>query len=116
MPQMVAFLRGINLGKRRIKMDDLRAADVDFLTVGQYLQPTSKHHAVRRFVTPGEFKAYETAAYGKGFLMVSATPLTRFPTASIPTMPCSPWGSCTPNSRPAPCSADRSPKRPAVPT
>ena len=58
-------------------MDDLRAADVDFLTVGQYLQPTSKHHAVRRFVTPEEFKAYETAAYGKGFLMVSATPLTR---------------------------------------
>jgi lipoic acid synthetase len=58
-------------------MDDLRAADVDFLTVGQYLQPTPKHHAVRRFVTPEEFKAYETAAYGKGFLMVSATPLTR---------------------------------------
>lgn len=58
-------------------MDDLRAADVDFLTVGQYLQPTPKHHAVRRFVTPEEFKSYETAAYGKGFLMVSATPLTR---------------------------------------
>jgi len=58
-------------------MDDLRAADVDFLTVGQYLQPTPKHHAVRRFVTPEEFKGYETAAYGKGFLMVSATPLTR---------------------------------------
>ena len=58
-------------------MDDLRAADVDFLTVGQYLQPTPKHHAVARFVTPEEFKAYETAAYGKGFLMVSATPLTR---------------------------------------
>ncbi len=58
-------------------MDDMRAADVDFLTIGQYLQPTPKHHAVARFVTPEEFKAYETAAYGKGFLMVSATPLTR---------------------------------------
>lgn len=58
-------------------MDDMRAADVDFLTIGQYLQPTPKHHAVDRFVTPDEFKAYEKAAYGKGFLMVSATPLTR---------------------------------------
>lgn len=58
-------------------MDDMRAADVDFLTVGQYLQPTPKHHAVMRFVTPEEFKTYESAAYGKGFLMVSATPLTR---------------------------------------
>ena len=58
-------------------MDDLRAADVDFLTIGQYLQPTPKHHAVARFVTPEEFKSYEKAAYGKGFLMVSATPLTR---------------------------------------
>ena len=58
-------------------MDDLRAADVDFLTVGQYLQPTPKHHAVARFVTPEEFAAYEKAAFGKGFLMVSATPLTR---------------------------------------
>ena len=58
-------------------MDDMRAADVDFLTIGQYLQPTSKHHAVDRFVTPEEFKSYEKAAYGKGFLMVSATPLTR---------------------------------------
>jgi len=58
-------------------MDDMRAADVDFLTVGQYLQPTPKHHAVARFVTPDEFAAYQTAAYGKGFLMVSATPLTR---------------------------------------
>ncbi|MGC9419202.1 MAG: lipoyl synthase [Rhodovulum sp.] len=58
-------------------MDDLRAADVDFLTIGQYLQPTPKHHAVARFVTPEEFAAYEKAAYGKGFLMVSATPLTR---------------------------------------
>jgi len=58
-------------------MDDLRAADVDFLTIGQYLQPTPKHHAVARFVPPEEFAAYEKAAYGKGFLMVSATPLTR---------------------------------------
>ncbi len=58
-------------------MDDMRAADVDFLTIGQYLQPTPKHHAVNRFVTPEEFAAYEQAAYGKGFLMVSATPLTR---------------------------------------
>ncbi|RAP41416.1 lipoyl synthase [Rhodovulum viride] len=58
-------------------MDDLRAADVDFLTIGQYLQPTPKHHGVDRFVTPEEFAAYEKAAYGKGFLMVSATPLTR---------------------------------------
>jgi lipoic acid synthetase len=58
-------------------MDDQRAADVDFLTVGQYLQPTKKHHAVARFVTPDEFGAYEKAAYAKGFLMVSSTPLTR---------------------------------------
>ncbi len=58
-------------------MDDMRVADVDFLTIGQYLQPTPKHHRVDRFVTPDEFKAYEAAAYGKGFLMVSATPLTR---------------------------------------
>ncbi|MCV6596374.1 MAG: lipoyl synthase [Mangrovicoccus sp.] len=58
-------------------MDDMRAADVDFLTIGQYLQPTPKHHAVDRFVTPEEFADYEKAAYGKGFLMVSATPLTR---------------------------------------
>ena len=58
-------------------MDDMRAADIDFLTIGQYLQPTPKHHRVDRFVTPEEFKAYEKAAYGKGFGMVSATPLTR---------------------------------------
>lgn len=58
-------------------MDDLRAADVDFLTIGQYLQPTPKHAAVDRFVTPDEFAAYEKVARGKGFLMVSATPLTR---------------------------------------
>jgi lipoic acid synthetase len=58
-------------------MDDMRAADVDFLTIGQYLQPTPKHHAVARFIPPEEFAAYEKAAWGKGFLMVSATPLTR---------------------------------------
>jgi lipoic acid synthetase len=58
-------------------MDDMRAADVDFLTIGQYLQPTPKHHRIDRFVTPDEFKSYEEAACGKGFLMVSATPLTR---------------------------------------
>jgi lipoic acid synthetase len=58
-------------------MDDLRAANVDFLTIGQYLQPTRKHAAVERFVTPDEFKAYERTAYGKGFLLVSASPLTR---------------------------------------
>ena len=58
-------------------MDDMRAADIDFLTIGQYLQPTPKHHAVNRFVTPDEFATYEKAAFGKGFLMVSATPLTR---------------------------------------
>jgi lipoyl synthase len=58
-------------------MDDLRVADVDFLTIGQYLQPTCKHHPVERFVPPDEFKAYATIAYAKGFLMVSASPLTR---------------------------------------
>lgn len=58
-------------------MDDMRAADVDFLTVGQYLQPTPKHHAVARYVTPEEFASYEKMAFGKGFLMVSSTPLTR---------------------------------------
>ena len=58
-------------------MDDMRAADIDFLTIGQYLQPTPKHHKLDRFVTPEEFATYEKAAYGKGFSMVSATPLTR---------------------------------------
>lgn len=58
-------------------MDDLRSADVDFLTIGQYLQPTPKHHRVAAFVTPDEFASYEKTAFGKGFLMVSATPLTR---------------------------------------
>lgn len=71
----------VGLGETHVQvrqvMDDMRAADVDFLTIGQYLQPTPKHHRVDRFVTPDEFKDYERAAYGKGFLMVSATPLTR---------------------------------------
>ncbi|MGD9668192.1 MAG: lipoyl synthase [Hyphomicrobiaceae bacterium] len=58
-------------------MDDMRSADIDFLTIGQYLQPTRKHAEVKYFVTPEEFQAYETTAYAKGFLLVSATPLTR---------------------------------------
>ena len=58
-------------------MDDLRAADVDFLTIGQYLQPTPKHHPVDRFVPPDEFEQLASLAFGKGFLMVSASPLTR---------------------------------------
>ncbi len=71
----------VGLGEERNEvlqlMDDLRTADVDFLTIGQYLQPSRKHHAVIRYVTPDEFNAYETTAYAKGFLMVSASPLTR---------------------------------------
>ncbi len=58
-------------------MDDLRSADVDFLTIGQYLQPTKKHHRIEEFVTPEQFKSYETNAYSKGFLLVSSSPLTR---------------------------------------
>jgi lipoic acid synthetase len=58
-------------------MDDLRSADIDFMTIGQYLQPTRKHHPVMAFVTPEDFKSYETVAYAKGFLMVSSSPLTR---------------------------------------
>lgn len=71
----------VGLGERRNEvlqlMDDLRSADVDFITIGQYLQPTSRHHELVEFVTPEQFKAYETTAYAKGFLMVSSTPLTR---------------------------------------
>jgi lipoic acid synthetase len=71
----------VGLGEERNEvlqvMDDLRAAQVDFLTIGQYLQPTRRHHPVVRFVAPEEFKAYETIAFAKGFLMVSASPLTR---------------------------------------
>lgn len=58
-------------------MDDMRSADIDFLTIGQYLQPTLHHAPVARFVTPDEFSAYQSMANGKGFLMVSASPLTR---------------------------------------
>jgi lipoic acid synthetase len=71
----------VGLGEERHEvlqvMDDLRAADVDFLTIGQYLQPTPKHHAVARFVPPDEFKALAAIAYAKGFSLVSASPLTR---------------------------------------
>ncbi len=71
----------VGLGESRQEvhqvMDDLRAAEVDFLTIGQYLQPTVKHHAIDRFVTPEEFESYAQAARGKGFLLVSSTPLTR---------------------------------------
>ena len=71
----------VGLGEERREilqvMDDLRSADVDFITIGQYLQPTRRHHEVMRFVTPDEFEEYERLAYAKGFLMVSATPLTR---------------------------------------
>lgn len=58
-------------------MDDMRSAGVDFLTIGQYLQPTRRHAAVDRFVEPEEFAGYEAIARAKGFLMVSASPLTR---------------------------------------
>ena len=71
----------VGLGEQRGEilqvMDDLRVADVDFLTLGQYLQPTPKHAAVERFVTPDEFAEYATLARAKGFLLVSASPLTR---------------------------------------
>ncbi|HVI29080.1 lipoyl synthase [Hansschlegelia sp.] len=71
----------VGLGEERNEvlqlMDDLRSAEVDFLTIGQYLQPTRRHHRVERFVPPDEFASYETIAYAKGFLMVAASPLTR---------------------------------------
>ena len=71
----------VGLGEERNEvlqmMDDLRSAEVDFLTIGQYLQPTPKHHQVVRFVTPEEFQSYATVGAAKGFLLVSATPLTR---------------------------------------
>ncbi len=71
----------VGLGEERNEvlqvMDDLRSAEVDFLTMGQYLQPTRKHHPVMSFVTPDEFKAYAGIAGAKGFLLVSASPLTR---------------------------------------
>ena len=58
-------------------MDDMRSAGVDFITIGQYLQPTLKHAAVERFVPPDEFEDFKTMAKAKGFLMVAASPLTR---------------------------------------
>jgi lipoyl synthase len=71
----------VGLGETRDQvlqvMDDMRSANIDFITIGQYLQPTRKHAAINRFVTPEEFKAYEAIAYSKGFLMVAASPLTR---------------------------------------
>ena len=71
----------LGLGEERNEvlqlMDDLRSADVDFITIGQYLQPTRKHHPVLRFVPPDEFKSYEAIAYAKGFAMVASSPLTR---------------------------------------
>jgi lipoic acid synthetase len=71
----------VGLGEERNEvlqlMDDLRSAEVDFLTIGQYLQPTKKHHPVLRYVPPDEFTSYATVAKTKGFLLVSASPLTR---------------------------------------
>jgi lipoyl synthase len=71
----------VGLGEERNEvlqlMDDLRSADVDFLTIGQYLQPTKKHYPLQRFVTPEEFKSFATVATSKGFLLVSSSPLTR---------------------------------------
>jgi lipoyl synthase len=71
----------VGLGETREQvmqvMDDMRSADIDFMTIGQYLQPSRKHAAIDRFVSPDEFKSYETTAYAKGFLMVSSSPLTR---------------------------------------
>jgi lipoic acid synthetase len=71
----------VGLGEKREEvlqvMDDMRSANVDFLTIGQYLQPTRKHAAVREFVSPDAFRSYERIALAKGFLLVSASPLTR---------------------------------------
>jgi len=71
----------VGLGEERNEilqlMDDLRSANVDFMTIGQYLQPSKKHHPVKRFVTPEEFKSYETVGKTKGFLLVASSPLTR---------------------------------------
>src|SRR5689334_1155793 len=71
----------VGLGENRNEilqvMDDLRTAQVDFITIGQYLQPTRKHHEIKSFMPPDDFKALETIAYAKGFLMVAASPLTR---------------------------------------
>jgi lipoic acid synthetase len=71
----------VGLGEERHEvlqlMDDLRSADVDFMTIGQYLQPSKKHHAIARFVTPEEFASYADTGRAKGFLLVSSSPLTR---------------------------------------
>lgn len=71
----------VGLGEKKMEvhqvMDDMRSAGIDFLTIGQYLQPTRRHADVKAFVTPEEFAAYESIARAKGFLMVSASPLTR---------------------------------------
>ena len=71
----------VGLGETREQvlqvMDDMRSASIDFITIGQYLQPTRKHAAIERFVTPDEFASFETTAYAKGFLMVASSPLTR---------------------------------------
>ena len=71
----------VGLGEERNEilqlMDDLRSANVDFMTIGQYLQPSRKHHPVKSFVTPEEFKSYETVGRSKGFLLVASSPLTR---------------------------------------
>ncbi|WP_315928001.1 lipoyl synthase [Mesorhizobium sp. SP-1A] len=71
----------VGLGEERHEvlqlMDDLRSANVDFMTIGQYLQPSKKHHPVIRFVTPEEFKSFETIGKTKGFLLVASSPLTR---------------------------------------
>ena len=71
----------VGLGEEREEiiqiMDDMRSADIDFMTIGQYLQPTPKHHPLHRFWTPEEFESLATAGRAKGFLLISATPLTR---------------------------------------
>jgi lipoic acid synthetase len=71
----------VGLGETREQvmqvMDDMRSAEIDFITIGQYLQPSRKHAPIDRFVTPDEFKGYETIAYAKGFVMVASSPLTR---------------------------------------
>jgi len=71
----------VGLGEEREQvlqlMDDLRSADVDFMTIGQYLQPTRKHAEVKRYVSPEEFQSYARIARTKGFLLVSSSPLTR---------------------------------------
>ena len=73
------IMLGLGEEKREVHqvMDDMRSADVDFITIGQYLQPTPRHHKVERFVEPAEFEAHARMAKAKGFLMVAASPLTR---------------------------------------